>query len=41
MKVFRVLTETFRHGEAFHGAVFNAVAVICQYEIDVVPLFDP
>ena len=40
MKVFDILTTEFRHGEALHKVVFEAVAVICQYEIEVVPLFD-
>lgn len=40
MKVFSVLKDEFRHGDAFHKTVFHAVAVICQFEIELVPLFD-
>ena len=41
MKVFRVLTQEFRHGESYHCVVFEAIAVICQIEMDVeLPLFD-
>lgn len=41
MKVFNILNATFGHGEDFHESVFVACAVICQYEINEVPLFDP
>ena len=40
MKVFNILKQEFCQGEAFHQVVFTAIAVICQYEIDFVPLFD-
>ena len=41
MKVFGILTSTFRHGEDFHCVVFEAIAVIIQYKIEVTPLLDP
>jgi len=40
MKVFNILKHEFRHGEKFHETVFGSIAVICQYEIEFVPLFD-
>jgi len=40
MKVYDVLNKSFRHGEDYHKIVFDACAVICQYQIDQVPLFD-
>jgi len=40
MKVFEVLTTAFRHGEEHHAKCFDACAIICQYQIDLVPLFD-
>ena len=36
-EVFDILNAPFRHGEI----VFDASAVICHYEIEHVPLFDP
>ena len=41
MKVFGILSTNFRHGEALHKDVFHAVAVTCQYEMEILPLFDP
>lgn len=41
MKVFNILNATFRHGESHHATCFVACAVICQYQIEEVPLFDP
>jgi len=40
-KRFAVLRVEFRHGNHRHGSVFNAIAMICQIEIEVEsPLFD-
>ena len=41
MKVFNVLNDVFRHGESFHATCFMACVVICQFQIEEVPLFDP
>jgi len=41
LKKFRVLSATFHHKKELHGAVFRAVCVIVQYEMDLgTPLFD-
>jgi len=34
MKVFKVLENRFRHGVEKHKGVFEAVAVICQYDME-------
>lgn len=40
MKPFAILNESFRHGVDKHRICFDAIAVICQYMIDHIPLFD-
>jgi hypothetical protein len=41
LKNFKVIAEKFRHGPAKHKAVFEAVCVITQYELENGhPLFD-
>lgn len=41
MKRFKCLDMCFRHGEHKHAIVFEAVAVICQFELENgSPLFD-
>jgi len=41
MKKFEILDQRFRHGVARHKAVFEAVCVLCQYDMeDGHPLFD-
>ena len=38
---FKILQDTFRHGMKCHGIVFEAVAVIVQYQMDNgAPIFD-
>lgn len=41
LKHYSILAETYRHNQEHHGAVFRAVAVTVQYEINLgAPLFD-
>lgn len=41
VKAFNCLTDNFRHNELRHQHCFEAVCVICQYDIELVsPLFD-
>ena len=40
MKVFDILTTNFCHGELLHKIAFEAAALVCQCEIELVPLFD-
>lgn len=41
IKNFKVLDERFRHGFEKHKAVFEAVCVICQYQLENgSPLFE-
>jgi hypothetical protein len=35
IKTFRILSVQFRHRVEFHGPVFTAVCVICQYKLEV------
>lgn len=41
IKNFRVLAECFRHNINYHSTVFEAICVICQYQLENgSPLFD-
>jgi hypothetical protein len=41
LKNFKILDERFRHGEHKHKEIFEAVCVICQYQLENgSPLFD-
>ena len=40
MKVFDILTIPFRHEQKYHGTIFEMIAVIVQYKLELVPLFD-
>jgi len=41
VKVFKCVAEQFRHGEEKHKVCFEAICVICQYQLELgSPLFD-
>ena len=41
IKNYKILDERFRHGVAKHEIVFEAICVICQYQLENgSPLFD-